>query len=197
MPKQQYKKSFWLVIGLFIIIFLVGGGGLIAYLVRYSATNKIVCATCHPEIVKLWKNSNGHPAKEASCSDCHSPGRKITPDNWNILKHARDQIAPPEYLADDSLTSQRCLDCHEDILDHGYISKKQVIKFTHRFHTSEGLICVDCHRSAGHAYQDNGSNRPSVSECVSCHLKEFSGPPKSAKCLNCHQVILAPGKTWK
>jgi len=195
MPLPRYKKQFWLVISIGIVVLLLAGGGLSVYLVRYSATSDRVCLQCHPELIDLWKKSNGHPADSTSCHECHSPGRKILPSDWNIGRHVRNQIAPSEYLADDFLTSQRCLDCHPDVLDLGYEVQKKVIKFTHRYHIDEGMECVDCHRTAGHAYMTRSANRPSIGECRDCHIKEFTGPPKSQKCFSCHDVILTPGKT--
>jgi len=196
MPLPRYKKKFWVVLCFLIIVILVGGGSIVAYIVRYSATDERVCGKCHPQLVKLWKESKGHPAEQTRCHHCHSQGHKIMPEGWNIIIHARDQLVPPKYLADDTLTSQRCLDCHEAVLDQGYMVKKETLKYNHRFHYAEGLVCVECHRSAGHEYLSDGTNRPSVSECLECHRKEFEGPPKAQKCLNCHDVILVPGRSW-
>jgi len=193
----RYKKKFWLIAALMAFVLLFGIGALSMYLVRFTGTSTVVCKSCHPELMPLWQNSHGHPAEETSCFECHSHGPQILPNSWNILRHVRDQISPPEYLADDDLTSQRCLDCHEQVLNLGYEPKKKVIKFTHRYHIQEGMNCVDCHRNAGHEYMNGGTNRPTVMECINCHIKEFTGHPKSAKCLNCHDVILAPGKAWK
>lgn len=195
MPLPKYKKQFWLVISIGIVVLILAGGGLSVYLVQYSATSERVCLECHPDIIGLWKESNGHPADLTSCYECHSPGRKVLPSDWNLGKHLRDQIAPPEYLADDLLTTQRCLDCHPEVLDPGYTVKKRVIKFTHRYHIDEGVDCVDCHRTAGHTYMTGSTNRPGIKECRDCHFKEFTGPPKSQKCYSCHDVILTPGKT--
>lgn len=196
MVSSNHKRPLKISLALVIIIILIGSGSLIAYLIRYSATSERVCQQCHPEIITLWKNSNGHPSDQTKCYECHSQTHKAIPKDLNFFKHARDILAPPEYLADDPLTSQRCLDCHEDILNPGYKLKKQIIKMNHRFHHEEGLTCTDCHRSAGHEYATGGTNRPSVEDCLNCHLKEFEGPPKNQKCLNCHDVMLAPGKTW-
>jgi len=193
----RYKKKFWLIAVLVIFVLLFGVGALSTYVIRFSGTSTVVCESCHPELIPLWKNSHGHPAGETSCFACHSHGTRIIPDSWNILRHVRDQISPPEYLADDGLTNQRCLDCHQDVWELGYEPKKKVINFTHRYHIQEGLNCVDCHRNAGHAYMTGSTNRPTVTECLDCHIKEFTGQPKSAKCLNCHDVMLAPGRTWK
>ena len=192
---SKYNKQFRILLGLIFIVILIGLGSVTAYFVRYSATNEQVCAQCHPEHIEMWRNSNGHPAEITRCFECHSRGLKIVPKNLNIFKHLRDQFIPPEYYADDELTSQRCLECHEDVLDLGYEIKKEVIKFTHRYHFEEGLDCVDCHRTAAHEYMTGSSNRPTVLECLECHRKEFEGPPKNQKCLNCHKVMLAPGKT--
>ena len=196
MPLPKYKKKFWIILCFLIILLLVGGGSIIAFIVRYSATDERVCGQCHPQLVELWKESKGHPAEQTKCHDCHSEGHRIMPEDWNLIKHARDQLVPPEYLADDRLTSQRCLDCHEVVLDLGYMVKKETLKYNHRLHYAEGLVCVGCHRSAGHEYLSDGTNRPSVSECLECHRREFEGPPKSQKCLNCHDVILVPGRSW-
>jgi hypothetical protein len=190
--KKQYRIMFWLLL----IIMAIGGGMGVAYLVRYSSTNEQECARCHPEHLELWSKSKGHPASETGCYQCHSKGLEIVPKQWNIIQHIRDQVVPPEYLADDELTAQRCLDCHPEVLDLGYKVKKKVINFTHRYHIGEGLTCVDCHRMAGHEYLSGGTNRPSISECLACHRREFEGPPKNQKCLNCHDVMLAPGKSW-
>jgi hypothetical protein len=179
MAKYKYKKRFWLILSLIIFVILIVGGGSIGYLIHFSATNEWVCAQCHPELVDLWKNSKGHPAHSTSCHECHS-----------------GHIIPPEYLADDSLTSQRCLDCHEDVLELGYTLKKKVIKYNHRIHRQEGLECVDCHRYSGHEYLSGGTNRPSIPECILCHIREFQGPPKNLECLNCHDVMLIPGRMW-
>jgi len=196
MSSPKYKKKGWIFFGLLILFVLIGGGGIGSYLIRYSATDERVCGQCHPEIREMWRNSNGHPADQTPCFQCHSPGRRIIPKGWNLIKHTRDQFVPSEYLADDELTSERCLDCHKDVLDLGYMVKKKVIKFNHRFHNQEGLDCVECHRTSGHEYMKGGTNRPSISECLECHRREFEGPPKTQKCLNCHDVMLAPGKTW-
>ncbi len=167
-----------------ILIILLGVGGSVAYLIRYSAMSEKVCEQCHSELIELWRKSSGHPAESTTCSECHSRGKRLIP------------FVSPEYLADDELTSQRCLECHEDVLEWGYRVKKQVIHFNHRIHKHEDLDCVDCHRTAGHEYLSGGTNRPSVPECLECHIREFFGPPKNQKCLNCHDVMLAPGRTW-
>jgi len=197
MAVSRYKKRLWIGLCLILLVILIGAGGLTAFLIRYSATNQLICHQCHPEHTEMWKNSHGHPAEETSCYECHSKGIEVVPTGWNILRHARDQWIPPEYLADDELTSQRCLECHRDILNFGYKVKKKVIEFNHRHHNEEGLICVDCHRNAGHEYMMDGSNRPTVSECLECHLREFEGPPMNRRCLNCHDVMLAQGKSFK
>jgi nitrate/TMAO reductase-like tetraheme cytochrome c subunit len=195
MSSPRYKKQFKIISGLIVLVIIVGGGGVASYLVRYSATNELVCRQCHPEISELWRKSKGHPSDQTKCYECHSRGLEFTPKDWTAIKHARDQFVPPEYLADDELTSQRCLECHKDVLNLGYKDIKKVIRFNHRIHDQEGLDCVDCHRQAAHEYMTGSSNRPSVNECLKCHLREFEGPPKNRKCLNCHEVMLAPGKS--
>jgi hypothetical protein len=195
MSSPRYKKQFRIISGLILLVIVIGGGGVASYLVRYSATNELVCRQCHPEISELWRKSKGHPSDQTKCYECHSQGLKLTPKDWNVIKHARDQFVPPEYLADDELTSQRCLECHTDVLNLGYKDIRKVIRFNHRIHHGEGLDCVDCHRQAAHEYMTGSSNRPSFTECLECHLREFEGPPKNQKCLNCHEVMLAPGKS--
>jgi hypothetical protein len=180
MRKAKYKKRFWLMLFFLALAVLIVAGGGIGYLAHFSAANEKVCAPCHPEVFDLWKNSKGHPAESTTCFECHS-----------------DHLIPSEYSADDPLTSKRCLDCHEDVLELGFTAKKKVIVFNHRIHHQENLECISCHRNAGHEDLPGGTNRPSISECMPCHLKEFNGPPKSQKCLNCHDVMLAPGRMWK
>lgn len=196
MSPFKYKKKFWIISGLITLVILIGCGTIGAYLVRYSATSESSCERCHPELIGLWKKSNGHPAQQTNCYECHSRKQRFLSGDWNFVRQARDCFVPPEYLADDEVTSQRCLDCHEDVLNFGYKVKKKVIKFTHRLHQQEGLACVDCHRTAGHEYMAGGTNRPTIEECLPCHRREFEGPPKNQKCLNCHDVMLVPGKSW-
>lgn len=183
-----------MILGLILVV--IGISAITSYLVRFSATNELVCRQCHPELSALWRQSSGHPAEQTSCFECHSHKLDLKPKEWNIFRQVRDQLTPPEYLADDDLTSKRCLDCHQAVLNLGYKVKKKVIQFNHRLHWVEGLECVDCHRTAGHEYMRGGTNRPTALECMECHIREFEGPPKSQKCLNCHDVMLAPGKTW-
>jgi hypothetical protein len=196
MSGSKYKKRFWVTLALTGAIVLCIVGGAVAYLVRYSATSEKVCGQCHPDLIELWKNSAGHPAGSTTCYECHSKGMKILPSSWSILAHIRDQFVPPAYLADDELTSQRCMDCHTDVLNPGYTVKKKVIKFNHRVHFLDGLECIECHRTAGHEYLAGGTNRPSIPECIDCHYREMDGPPKDRECRNCHEVMLVPGRMW-
>jgi hypothetical protein len=180
MANYKYKKRFWVMLSLLIFISLIVMGGGIGYFTHFSAAHEKVCAQCHPDIYELWKNSKGHPAESTTCFRCHS-----------------DHLIPSVYSADDPLTSERCLDCHKDVLEFGYTVKRKVVKYTHRIHRQENLECVECHRNAGHEYMPGGTNRPSITECMPCHLKEFDGLPKNLECLNCHDVMLAPGRMWK
>lgn len=179
MPRTRFKRPFWFIMGALALLVLLGGSSAVLTLVRYTARNSSACRPCHPQIFELWKTSKGHPAEETSCFGCHA---------------GVHMVVPSEYLADDDLTSQRCLDCHQVVLDYGYVIKKKIIKFSHRQHIHEGQDCVDCHRSAGHEYMTDGTNRPTINHCQDCHFREFEGPPKSQKCLNCHDVLLSPGK---
>lgn len=196
MSRSRYKKRFWVILALsagLVLCILIGA---VAYLVRYSATSEKVCGQCHPELIEPWRNSSGHPAESTTCYECHSKGFKLSPESWNLLAHARDQFVPPIYMADDELTSERCMDCHLDVLNPGYDVQKRVIKYNHRVHFQDGLECVGCHRTAGHQYLSGGTNRPSIPECVDCHIREMNGPPKDRECRNCHEVMLAPGRVW-
>jgi len=178
MGLRRYRMRFRLIICISLLILLAFAGYVTAYLVRYSATSERICRQCHPDLSPLWRESNGHPADLTDCYQCHSRSFKLVPEGWNIFQHARDQIV-------------------QDVLDLNYKIKKKVITFNHRIHYGEGLECVDCHRTSGHEYMTGSTNRPTVSECLLCHIKEFEGPPKNRKCLNCHDVMLAPGRTWQ
>ncbi len=179
MPKTKFKRSFWIYVSFFFLIIFVGGSYIVLSLTRYSTRHERSCKQCHPEIYQLWKDSKGHPFRETSCFGCHSSSHLVV---------------PPEYLADDALTSERCLACHEVVLEYGYTFNKKIIKFNHRQHIHEGQKCVDCHRSAGHEYKTDGTNRPTIVECQDCHFREFEGLPRNQKCLNCHDVLLIQGK---
>jgi len=193
--RGKRKKRKFLILVLLVAL-LSGCGYLVAFLIRYSATSEKACRKCHPELHPLWKNSKGHPSQEASCSACHSSRFKLIPENWNLLLHFRDQLVPPGYLADDELVSQRCLDCHPQLMEHGYNPKKKTVKFNHRIHAQENLSCVSCHRNSSHDYLEGSTNRPTIEDCLGCHFKEFQGMPMNQKCLNCHETILIPGKIW-
>ncbi|MFB0532115.1 MAG: hypothetical protein ACETVU_00430, partial [Desulfatiglandales bacterium] len=95
MSSRRYKKQFRIIAGLIVLVVLIGGGGVASYLVRYSATNELVCRQCHPEISELWRESKGHPADQTRCYECHSQGLEFIPKDWNAIKHARDQFVPP------------------------------------------------------------------------------------------------------
>jgi hypothetical protein len=193
MQLGRYRKPFFILIFILAGLFILAGWG-VGYLVRYSATNPAICKRCHPDHIGLWKQSNGHPANQTGCYECHSRKPESLFQDGKIIRNVRDWAVPPGYTADDPVTSQLCLDCHLAVLDRGYAVKKKVIAFNHRIHHDEGLDCISCHRTAGHAFMQNSSNRPGIRECAGCHRKEFEGPPKNLKCLNCHDVLLAPGR---
>ena len=188
------KRKILFILAMLLILLLVLAGWGVGYMVRYSATSPSVCASCHPEHNSLWMESNGHPADQTACHECHNQRPETLFEGGKFLKNIRDWVVPAEYLADDSLTSGLCLRCHPQVLAPGYLVKKKVIQFNHRIHHDEGLDCLDCHRTAGHDYMKNSTNRPGIRECLDCHRKEFEGPPKNLKCLNCHEVMLAPGR---
>lgn len=179
MSQNTYRKRFWVVISLLILFIAAAGSAAVLSFVSYTGRHERSCRQCHPLIYQLWKDSQGHPAALTTCSQCHARGRTI---------------APAEFLADDDLTAGLCLSCHEIVLDIGYEIQKQIVKFNHRRHIHEGMVCVDCHRASGHEYMTGGTNRPSIGECQGCHFREFQGPPENQNCLNCHDVLLAPGK---
>ncbi len=193
MAGVKASKKFFVLLFILVGLIVMAGWG-IGFMVRYSATSSSVCQSCHPEHNDLWVRSNGHPSDQTSCHECHYRKPEALFQDGKFLENIRDWVVPPEYLADDPLTSGLCLFCHPEVLTLGYRVKKQVIQFNHRIHHDEGLDCLDCHRSAGHDYMKNTTNRPGIRECLDCHRKEFEGPPKNLKCLNCHQVMLAPGR---
>ena len=196
MGEKKAKKRLLIIIGALGVLVVLGGWGVGVY-VRYSTTSPSVCQQCHTDHIEYWKGSNGHPADQTSCHECHyrKPGHLFK--SGNPLTNVRDWLVPAEYTADDPVTSRLCLDCHEDILEQGYSVKKKVIEFNHRIHHSEGLDCMDCHRSSGHELMKNSTNRPGIRECLNCHRKEFQGPPRNMKCLNCHEVMLIPGRMFQ
>ena len=193
MAEKKVKKRLFAIIMVLAGILLLAGWG-VGVMVRYSATNSTICKQCHPDHIDHWMDSNGHPADQTSCHECHYRKPQHLFQEGTPLGNLRDWVVPPEYVADDQITSQLCMDCHEDVLSLGYTVKKKVIEFNHRIHHTEGLECIDCHRSTGHAIMKNTTNRPGIRECLDCHRKEFDGPPKNLKCLNCHEVMLAPGR---
>lgn len=196
MAEKKARKRLLITIGSLAAMALLGGWG-VGVMVRYSSTSPSVCQQCHPGYQGHWKDSNGHPADQTSCHECHYRKPRHLFRSGNPVATIRDWVVPAEYLADDDVTSRLCLDCHEEVLELGYRVKKKVIVFNHRIHHSEGLECMDCHRTTGHDPMKNATNRPGIRECLDCHRKEFQGPPKNMKCLNCHEVMLVPGRLFQ
>jgi hypothetical protein len=62
----------------------------------------------------------------------------------------------------------------------GKTDRSKIIIFSHKFHISSGVDCVDCHRAAKESQNSGDNLLPKMADCYTCHDE------KSTPCEKCH-----------
>lgn len=174
--------------------------GLILFFVaaRTINTTPSQCASCHPEITSLWKESKAHPANRVTCYECHAQHPEL-PNKFNVFAYVRDLLIPEKYLSSDQRVEEKCVGCHGDVIG-ATAERGKLIKVNHRVHLEkpvrmgdvEGYLgCVDCHSAVAHDRRATATNRPTMEGCFTstCHVKDRNAD----SCLRCHyQKLIEP-----
>ena len=184
----------------FIACVLLGGVVVFFWFARYINTSPDQCATCHPQLTAMWKRSQGHPADQATCYECHAPHSEV-PESLNVAGYVRDVLIPEKYLSSDERVQERCEGCHAEIRQ-AETEKGKIIKVNHKVHivtaTDElgkplSMECLDCHRNIAHDKAQVETNRPRMAGCFvgECHRKDRN----KDNCRRCHyQQLIEPGQ---
>ena len=146
------------------------------------------CGSCHAteQAVAAWE-AGVHA--DASCYDCHASGgifgslrASATGAIRYITSESRASTATP--VASESVFSDRCLRCHQEILD-GVMGVQ--IRMRHSDVVEEGFACTTCHPFSGHGplalEQGRSIERSMMSICLACH----DGVRADSDCLICHE----------
>lgn len=184
--------------GLIAVLVLAGAVGFFLA-ARHLNTTPDQCATCHPVLTAMWERSQGHPADEVTCYECHAQHAEL-PDSPNLFGYVRDQIIPEKYLSADERVEARCQSCHE--MRNAEKETEKIIRVNHKVHLVTGLDgqgrplemkCLDCHRNIAHDTAAIETYRPRMVGCFvgDCHQKDRN----KDNCRRCHYQHLAePGQ---
>lgn len=184
----------------FLAVLLAVGVGIFAWGARWVNTAPQQCGTCHPQLTAMWQRSNGHPAAQVTCFECHSEHSQA-PAGPNLAAYARDELIPEKYLSTAARIQSRCEECHKEIRTADK-EKKQVIRINHKVHLvplvdPQGrkvqLECLSCHRNIAHDKAAVETNRPPMAGCFAgeCHQKDRN----KDNCRRCHyQQLIEPGQ---
>ena len=189
------KMSLGGIFGFLAVVAAVGVVGFfwIAHTVNTSPSQ---CASCHPEITQLWQDSQGHPADQVSCYQCHAQHPTL-PDSPNVFAYVRDTLIPEKYRSSVDRVQSRCMECHEGI-PTAETEQKKLVKINHKVHLVDPLPvegqepvtlgCLDCHATIAHDLGDRMTNRPRMAGCFAgaCHKKDRT----KEGCLTCHYQML-------
>ena len=130
-----------------------------------------VCLSCHAGGARQHWIGSIHQTRELSCTDCHNPMAKLSPEG---------------VLAKSSI-NEVCATCHQDIR----------AKFNRRSHMPlpEGqMACTDCHNPHGSITRPLLKTDTVNETCYTCHAEKrgpflFEHAPVRANCLNCHVLV--------
>ena len=131
-------------------------------------TQTTVCLGCHAGGARQHWLGSVHEARGLSCSDCHNPMARLSPEG---------------VLAKPSI-NEVCATCHKDIM----------AKFNRRSHMPlpEGqMACTDCHNPHGTLTRPLLKTDTVNETCYACHAEKrgpflFEHAPVRESCLNCH-----------
>jgi DmsE family decaheme c-type cytochrome len=146
------------------------------------ATQTQACLSCHAGGARQHWLASVHQTRGLSCSDCHNPMAK----------------GSPEGLMAKRTINETCAGCHQDVR----------AKFNRRSHMPlpEGqMSCVDCHNPHGSVTKPLLKTDSINTTCYACHAEKrgpvlFEHPPVRENCMNCHDphgsnqqtLLLAP-----
>lgn len=184
--------------GYALIFAVLAGAGLVAFVLvaKTVNTHPSQCASCHPEMTALFKESKSHPAERVSCYECHAAHPEL-PEGFNILGYVRDLFIPEKYLSAKERLEGQCLTCHAGI-PKADKERAKLIKVNHKVHLEKELQmgekkvrlgCVDCHSNVAHDRTAAPTNRPLMKGCFTadCHAKDRN----KDSCQRCHYQVLA------
>lgn len=126
------------------------------------------CLNCHAAGAREHWLGSVHEARGLSCSDCHNPMTRASPEGL-LAKHSINEV---------------CATCHQDVR----------AKFNRRSHMPlpEGqMSCADCHNPHGTLTRPLLKTDTVNTTCYSCHAEKrgpflFEHAPVRGSCLNCH-----------
>ncbi|GAB4261663.1 MAG: hypothetical protein Kow0092_11380 [Deferrisomatales bacterium] len=184
----------------FIAVLAAAGVGLFLWGARVIQTTPHQCATCHPDLTAMWKRSQGHPADQVTCTQCHGE-HAAPPASANVFAYVRDLAIPTAYWSADAAVEARCEGCHGEIRQ-AETERGKLIKVNHKLHLGAAkgpdgapleMRCLDCHRNLAHDKAQIETNRPTMAGCFAgeCHRKDRN----KDNCRRCHyQDLTEPGE---
>ena len=146
--------------------------GLIIGFTHESGTPKTVqtetCLACHKGGARDHWLGSVHQRNDLSCSDCHNPMGKFSPEG----SMARASI------------NETCATCHRDI-------RAQFDRRSHMPLPEGQMTCADCHNPHGSLTSPLLKTNTVNETCTQCHAEKrgpflFEHAPVRGSCLNCH-----------
>ena len=146
--------------------------GLIIGFTRNSGTPIAVqtqtCLTCHQGGPRDHWLGSVHQRNDVSCSDCHNPMGRFSPEG----SMARASI------------NDTCATCHRDI-------RAQFDRRSHMPLPEGQMTCADCHNPHGSLTAPLLKTNTVNETCTQCHAEKrgpflFEHAPVRGSCLNCH-----------
>jgi len=127
---------------------------------------------------------------EVPCQRCHVSPDLFSRTTFNLKMIGEVYISPiarsrqPKVLS--SPTNAACQSCHIDLRT---VSPSGDLKIPHRAHVGVlGIKCVKCHAYLVHGKSPEGSNKPRMVTCLTCH----DGRKAKNACVTCHTNKAAP-----
>jgi DmsE family decaheme c-type cytochrome len=178
-----------------------------AHAVRKTATEEIVCSSCHgdgrnhaagygdPEaIVRFTKEaSTSVQEKNAACLECHEKGIRLywkgsTHESKNLACvdcHKIMEPASPQRLFVKATELETCFQCHQQ-------RRAQMQRSSHMPFREGKIKCSDCHNPHGTANEKLLKEATVNENCYKCHADKrgpflWEHPPVAENCLNCHE----------